>query len=121
MSDPKQVIVMRSDLGMRKGKMIAQGAHASMKWLVRKLEHKWDKGYELDVDFEGGEHVIKWLAGGFRKICVGVNSEGELDEIYAAAKEAGLPCAMVEDNGATEFHGVKTKTCCGIHRPSCLR
>ena len=27
----KQVIVMRTDLGMRKGKMIAQGAHASMK------------------------------------------------------------------------------------------
>ena len=27
----KQVIVMRKDLGMRKGKMIAQGAHASLK------------------------------------------------------------------------------------------
>lgn len=31
MSEPKQVIVMRTDLKMRKGKMIAQGAHASMK------------------------------------------------------------------------------------------
>ena len=29
--EPKQVIVMRKDLNMRKGKMIAQGAHASMK------------------------------------------------------------------------------------------
>lgn len=27
----KQVIVIRKDLNMRKGKMIAQGAHASMK------------------------------------------------------------------------------------------
>jgi len=27
----KQVIVLRKDLQMRKGKMIAQGAHASMK------------------------------------------------------------------------------------------
>ena len=31
----KQVIVMRKDLGMRKGKMIAQGAHASMKVLLQ--------------------------------------------------------------------------------------
>lgn len=29
--DAKQVIVMRKDLNMRKGKMIAQGAHASLK------------------------------------------------------------------------------------------
>ena len=28
---PKQVIIIRKDLNMRKGKMIAQGAHASMK------------------------------------------------------------------------------------------
>ena len=27
----KQVIVLRKDLNMRKGKMVAQGAHASMK------------------------------------------------------------------------------------------
>ena len=32
--DPKQWIVMRTDLKMRKGKMIAQGAHASMKVLL---------------------------------------------------------------------------------------
>lgn len=29
--EPKQVIIIRKDLNMRKGKMIAQGAHASMK------------------------------------------------------------------------------------------
>ncbi len=27
----KQMIVLRKDLNMRKGKMVAQGAHASMK------------------------------------------------------------------------------------------
>ena len=30
----KQVIVMRNDLNMRKGKMVAQGAHASIMFLV---------------------------------------------------------------------------------------
>ena len=34
----KQVIVMRNDLGMRKGKMIAQGSHASISFLTRKLQ-----------------------------------------------------------------------------------
>ena len=35
--EPKQVIVMRRDLGMRRGKEIAQGAHASMIWLSRRI------------------------------------------------------------------------------------
>jgi peptidyl-tRNA hydrolase len=32
--DVKQLIVMRTDLNMRKGKMIAQGAHASIMWTL---------------------------------------------------------------------------------------
>ena len=31
MDDVKQVIIIRKDLGMRKGKVAAQAAHASMK------------------------------------------------------------------------------------------
>jgi len=34
----KQVIIIRKDLNMRKGKMIAQGAHASMKATLNYLE-----------------------------------------------------------------------------------
>ena len=36
----KQVIVMRHDLKMRRGKQITQGAHASMSFLTRKLQSK---------------------------------------------------------------------------------
>ena len=36
----KQVIVLRKDLNMRKGKMVAQGAHASMKAIL-------DEGYPV--------------------------------------------------------------------------
>lgn len=32
----KQVIIIRTDLNMRKGKMIAQGAHASVNYLPLK-------------------------------------------------------------------------------------
>jgi len=36
----KQVIVMRKDLNMRKGKMIAQGAHASMAFLTSRTQSR---------------------------------------------------------------------------------
>ena len=39
----KQVIVMRKDLGMRKGKMIAQGAHASLRVLLERGESQDDR------------------------------------------------------------------------------
>jgi PTH2 family peptidyl-tRNA hydrolase len=111
---PKQVIVMRKDLNMRKGKMIAQGAHASMKFLVSSLTKVDHDQFNLDLGFEGGREIKEWLGGRFKKICVGVNSEEELVEIFEAAKAANIPCAMVEDCGLTEFNGVETKTCCGI-------
>lgn len=42
MKEPKQVIIIRTDTEpkMRKGKMIAQGAHASMKVFFDMMESK---------------------------------------------------------------------------------
>jgi peptidyl-tRNA hydrolase, PTH2 family len=108
---PKQVIVMRKDLNMRKGKMIAQGAHASMKVLL-------DAGHPSDdgsYTFAMTPAMTQWIVTGrFAKVCVGVTSEAALDDIYARAKAAGLPVAMIVDSGKTEFHGVPTKTCCAV-------
>ncbi len=101
----KQVIVMRKDLGMRKGKMIAQGAHAAMKELVLRI--KENKPIELD------EEEKEWYLGNFRKICVYVNSEEELLDIVQIAKEKDLRVALVTDKGLTEFDG-PTNTCCAI-------
>jgi PTH2 family peptidyl-tRNA hydrolase len=107
----KQVIVMRKDLGMRKGKMIAQGAHASLKVLL-------DAG---QADASGAAFSIRidaataaWLGGRFTKVCVSVDSEAALDAIVAHARAAGVPCALIIDAGVTEFRGVPTKTCCAI-------
>jgi PTH2 family peptidyl-tRNA hydrolase len=107
----KQVIVMRKDLGMRKGKMIAQGAHASLKVLV-------DAG---EPDVRGTVFAIPldpalsaWLGGRFTKVCVSVDSEAALDAIVERARAAGVPYALVVDAGQTEFHGVPTKTCCAV-------
>ena len=105
----KQVIVMRKDLGMRKGKMIAQGAHASLKVLLDRGAPTED-GYA----FATTDAMADWLGGRFAKICVSVDSEPALDAIVAKARAAGIPCALIVDAGMTEFHGVPTKTCCAI-------
>ncbi len=119
-SEPKQVIVMRKDLNMRKGKMVAQGAHASMGVLLHMMGEP-QEGVRVEQDrplsvyrlyAEG--YVRDWLKGRFTKICVSVNSEQELLDIYRKAQDEGIPCVLITDSGLTEFNGVPTNTCVGI-------
>lgn len=125
--NPKQWIIIRKDLKMRKGKIASQAAHASMKvifdlWkyedvnisdrnqMERKLiPQRW---YGLKIDHDSA--LFKWISGTFTKITLSVDSEEELLELYNKAKEEGLPCSLVEDRGLTEFNGVKTKTAIAI-------
>lgn len=106
MSDIKQVIVMRTDLNMRKGKMIAQGAHASLSFLTRQL----DQPSNLKLSKAERE----WLDGNFAKICVRVDSEEALLEVFQKAKDAMLEVHLITDSGKTEFHGEPTRTCLAI-------
>lgn len=109
----KQVIVIRKDLNMRKGKMIAQGSHASMKAVLDLMVDKNDK-MTLHLGQPGYEAMKDWIEGRFTKICVSVNSESELLDVYNKAKEKGLICSLITDAGLTEFNGVSTITCCAI-------
>jgi PTH2 family peptidyl-tRNA hydrolase len=109
----KQVIVMRKDLGMRKGKMIAQGAHASLKVFLDRGILASGSGAEA-YTFSLTPAMQAWLGGRFTKVCVSVDSEAELDDVAAAARAAGVPVAVIVDAGQTEFHGVPTKTCLAI-------
>ena len=95
----KQIIVMRKDLNMRKGKMCAQAAHASMKATLENLTDS---------------RVVEWLSGPFAKIVVSVDSEDELLDVYQRAKKDGLITALITDQGRTEFNGVPTNTCIAI-------
>lgn len=101
----KQVIVMRHDLGMRRGKQIAQGSHASMAFLSRRVQ---SGNLKLNPAMEF------WLDESFAKICVRVDSEEALMEVYDKAIEAELEVHLVTDAGRTEFHGVSTRTCLAI-------
>ena len=105
----KQVIVMRHDLKMRRGKQITQGAHASMSFLTRKLQGK--SSICMD-DFTLSEQT--WIMGAFAKVCVRCNSEEELMAINDKAIEVGLEVHLITDSGRTEFHGQPTRTCLAI-------
>jgi PTH2 family peptidyl-tRNA hydrolase len=102
---PKQVIVMRRDLGMRRGKEIAQGSHASMIWLALRIRQP---GYSFT------EAERRWLDGTFTKVCVRVDSEEELHAVVQRAQEAGVLVQLCVDAGRTDFHGVPTPTCCAV-------
>ena len=105
----KQIIVLRKDLNMRKGKLVAQGAHASMGAILSLCKQE---GNTLVLDMD--DRVKPWLTGRFKKICVYVNSEAELLAIHEQAKEAGLVTSLIQDAGLTEFGGVKTYTAVGV-------
>lgn len=109
MTDVKQVIVVRRDLHMRRGKEIAQGSHAAMAFLVEALRGQGDRPTVVL-----GEHERAWLFEHCAKICVRVDSEAELLAVHAAARAAGLPSHLVRDAGRTEFGGVPTLTCCAV-------
>jgi len=108
----KQVLVVRKDLKMRVGKVAAQCAHASMKVFLDRKELHY--GIKTHVCFDVTEVELSWITGSFTKICVGCQSEAELLDLYEKAKAAGLPCALVQDSGKTEFHGVPTYTVVAI-------
>ncbi|XZE56850.1 aminoacyl-tRNA hydrolase [Planctomycetaceae bacterium SH139] len=108
-TNTKQVIVMRHDLKMRRGKQIAQGAHASMAFLTRRLQSK--ASICMD-DFSSNERA--WISGSFAKVCVRCNSEDELMAVHDKAIEIGLEVHLITDSGRTEFHGQPTRTCLAI-------
>ena len=112
MAEPKQVIVMRKDLGMRKGKMIAQGAHASLKVFLNRSDQIWSAG-ETHLKTPLTPEMSVWLEGLYTKICVSVQSEQELLDIHEKALNAGIPCSLIQDAGLTEFQEA-TYTCCAI-------
>jgi PTH2 family peptidyl-tRNA hydrolase len=107
----KQVILIRRDLNMRRGKEIAQGSHASMGFLIEQLRTQMPAGKpSLDLNAAAQE----WIKVGMAKICLQVTSEADLLALHEKAREAGLTTFLVRDSGRTEFHGVPTHTACAI-------
>ncbi len=86
----KQVIVVRVDLRMSRGKLAAQAAHAACEASERARE-------------ERPQYWRRWREEGAKKVVVSVESEEELLEVYEEAGRRGLPRALIRDAGLTEL------------------
>jgi PTH2 family peptidyl-tRNA hydrolase len=100
LSEYKQVIAVRTDLKMGKGKLAVQVAHAAVSSLerARRTNTKW---------------VNAWFTENQRKICVKVDSEDDLRNLKRLVDEAGIPNSLIEDAGLTQLEP-GTVTCLGI-------
>ncbi len=95
-----QVIVVRNDLKMGKGKIAAQCSHASIAAFLKSQERKWGSDYQ------------EWLDEGMQKIVVKVQSEKELLQLFEQVKNK-FPTALIMDAGHTQI-AAGSKTCIGI-------
>ena len=96
-STSKQVILVRQDLKLPKGKLAAQVAHASVEAVLRS-----DK-----------KLVTSWRNEGMAKIVLKVKDEKELLSFLQQAKDVGLATALITDAGKTVI-APGTRTCLGI-------
>lgn len=111
----KQVIVVRKDLNMRKGKMCAQVAHASLKvFLDESTKEDLYDIFRITFTRRKKSAWDEWLNGQFTKVVVSCENRDELYDLYRQAVEADLPCSMITDAGRTEFHGEPTETTIAI-------
>ena len=105
MKEPKQVILVRKDLGMSVGKTAAQVAHASMAVFLK-------DGKFIEPPYT--PEMEAWMNGPFVKICLSVKNENQLLKYYELAQNAGLPRSIIKDQGRTEFNGQATYTTAAI-------
>lgn len=116
--DVKQVIVVRRDLKMKKGKLAAQVSHASMKIFFDRIEEiypdgRMQKPYKVLIEDVTPE-MKEWIEGIFTKVVVGCDGEEELYQLKQQAERMNCPVSLVIDNGLTVFNGVKTPTCIAV-------
>jgi PTH2 family peptidyl-tRNA hydrolase len=83
----KQVIAVRADLKMGKGKLAAQAAHASL-GAYRNAPAKARDG---------------WESAGEKKVVVKVGSLDELEGLHRKARSLGIPCSLIHDAGSTQL------------------
>jgi len=123
MNKIKQVIVVRKDLNMRKGKIAVQACHGSLGVILDMLKrnpitysngHGVKRGLYFPEIVDEGTPLYEWLEGKFTKITLYVNSEEEIFDLEKKCKLADIACAVITDSGLTEFHGVPTVTCVAI-------
>ncbi|RLE49867.1 MAG: peptidyl-tRNA hydrolase [Candidatus Methanomethylicota archaeon] len=100
MSELKQVIVVRADLKMSRGKLAVQVAHAAV-CAAEEARNKFNNWWK------------DWLTSGQKKVVVKVKDEEELLRIFNLARLMNLPSVLISNRGLTELPP-GTITCVGI-------
>ena len=87
----KLVMVVRTDLGMTKGKVAAQCAHAAVECYRRAAK-------------ENPTHLRQWEVFGQAKVALKAQGQGrqELEELKRNARALGLTAAIIRDAGRTQ-------------------
>jgi len=123
MKATKQVLVIRTDLKMRRGKEIAQGSHGSGDCLFgagRKGNVFTGFFYFIwsAIKFYFATASRQWMRASYTKVTLQADSEIELLDVYWLCKEAGLRAALILDSGKTAcgegLKGMEIYTALGI-------
>ena len=96
----KMVLVVRTDLGMGKGKAAAQCAHAAVGCYKKALK-------------ENPKMLKQWEMFGQTKVTVKGESEEQLIELRSMAKAQGITACLIHDAGRTQIQS-GTATVLGI-------
>ena len=96
----KMAIVMRADLNMSIGKMIAQACHAAV-------------SCSEETKRTQTKHWRRWRDEGAKKVALQADSYEELEELSAKAETLNITYVMIQDAGQTEVPP-GTTTCLGI-------
>tara|TARA_B100000029_G_scaffold507830_1_gene593299 strand:+ start:1330 stop:1683 length:354 start_codon:yes stop_codon:yes gene_type:complete len=96
----KLVVVVRTDLGISKGKIAAQVAHAAVNCALKSKK-------------SDSTNFRKWFDEGQKKVVVKGENESTLRTLQQYARESGIVSSIVTDAGLTEIPS-GTVTCLGI-------
>ncbi|KAI1649572.1 PTH2-domain-containing protein [Daldinia loculata] len=94
----KLVLVVRTDLGMTKGKIAAQCSHATLacyKTLTRAAQR--------NPSSAEARLLQRWERRGQAKIAVQVKSEAELLDLMGKARSLGITAEVIQDAGRTQI------------------
>lgn len=95
----KMVLVVRSDITMRKGKIAAQCAHAAVECCR-----------QISANEEYQQIYASWLLQGQPKIVLQISDKEKLMSLASDARKAGLIISIIKDAGKTQLKPGATST-----------
>ncbi|KAH6620950.1 peptidyl-tRNA hydrolase PTH2-domain-containing protein [Chaetomium sp. MPI-SDFR-AT-0129] len=94
----KLVLVVRTDLGMNKGKMAAQASHATLACYKTLL-----RAAQTSPQSSEAQLLRQWDRRGQAKVAVQIKGEDELLELMGRARSLGVTAEVITDAGRTQI------------------